>query len=350
MRSPVKKIDLYVVVLLLAGLPVFVIKCWIIYPIEYIGHGDAADYAEMADSLIHGRGFSVDYISFYFLKYPKIVRPEDHWPPLYSIAIAPFFLIFGKTAFAAKLPSVIISCFLLPLVIYFLGKELSGNKFVGMLAAFSVLSYLPFFTHSLYCYSDITCAFVVCATVLFSIKGLKDGKFFYPMGIFMGLAHYAKGSCIILIPGYVLFYIICRRGVKTTLNDRKFLIGLFVAFLVMLPWFIRNYVHFHNPLFSTQQYTAGYVGYEEWDKGTYPLFWGENLPSFMSKFRLGIGYVAKMTWEHFKNYLWWLFMDMHSGWGKFSRYAPSTYLTGVPALLGTILFLRNKKTYIIKPL
>jgi len=104
MFSLARKIDPYIIILILSGFVVFIIKCSITYPIQYVGHADASGYAEMADSLIHGRGFEVDYISFYFIKYPGIVRPEDHWPPLYSIAIAPFYLIFGKTAFAAKLP------------------------------------------------------------------------------------------------------------------------------------------------------------------------------------------------------------------------------------------------------
>jgi hypothetical protein len=113
------RIDPCVIILLIFGFVAFVVKCHIAYPIQYVGHADASAYAEMADSLIHGRGFEVDYISWYFIKYPNIVRPEDHWTPLYSMAIAPFFLIFGKSAFAAKIPSLIISCFFLPLILYY---------------------------------------------------------------------------------------------------------------------------------------------------------------------------------------------------------------------------------------
>ena len=93
---------LFIWLLLIAGLAAFIVKIQIAYPIEYVGHADASGYAEMADSLIKGRGLEVDYVSWYFLKYdPRIVRPEDHWPPLYSFLIAPFFKILGKNAFAA---------------------------------------------------------------------------------------------------------------------------------------------------------------------------------------------------------------------------------------------------------
>ena len=416
----IRKVNLYIVLLLAVGLAVFLIKCTIVYPIEYAGHADAAAYAEMADSLIHGRGFQVDYISWYFIKYdPKISRPEDHWPPLYSMAIAPFFLIFGKTAFAAKLPSLIISCFLLPLVIYSLTRELSGSKFAGLAAGLGIMLYPVMFKSSLYCLSDVIYTFVICASVLFAAKALNDHRYFYPLGIFMGLAYYAKGSGFIPIPGYILFFVIARRSIRKVLTDRRFLTSLLIAFLILLPWMIRNYVHFRDPLFSTQRFAAGYVGYENWEEGTYELYWGEKPPpSYFDKFtetlmfsvkpdaqtdldngniskglrqefkdnkvslaknapvlvkesgsrwlikdkliytvrkkedklsvyKGGVPHVMKMTRDYLKRYLWWVFMDINSAWGKFSKDAFLTYFLNIPGLLGIFLLWGNRKRHVV---
>ncbi|MFQ6040922.1 MAG: ArnT family glycosyltransferase [Candidatus Poribacteria bacterium] len=344
----IRKIDYYIIFILLVGLAVFVLKCLIVYPIQYVGHADASGYAEMADSLIHGRGLAVDYISFYFLKYPRIVRPEDHWPPLYSFFIAPFFLIMGKTAFAAKLPSLIISSLLFPIVGYFLGQKLSKSRITGLTAALTILFYPNFFTHSLYCLSDITFAFMVSLTVLFAIKGVDDGRYFYPMGVCLALAYYAKGSSLALIPAFVIFYLICHSSNgsqdvaqsntwRNVIKDNKFLRGLGLTFLVLLPWFIRNTIHFHNPIFSTQQFCAGYIGYQPWETGTYSLYWGENLPSFLTKFRYGVGTVAQNTLKFFKQYLWWAFIDIGKSTGKFKQRDFYTYITGIPAALGLIM-------------
>jgi 4-amino-4-deoxy-L-arabinose transferase-like glycosyltransferase len=414
------KSHLHIAILLTVCLAVFLIKCKIAYPVKYVGHADASGYAEMADSLIHGRGFEVDYISWYFIKYDrKIIRPEDHWPPLYSIAIAPFFLVLGKTAFAAKLPSLIISCFLFPLVLYSLARELSGSKFAGLAAGLSVLLYPFIFRWSLHCLSDVLYGFVVCAGVLYAVKALDNDKFFYPLGIFMGLAYYAKGSGLVTIPGYVLFYVIARRSIKKVFTDRKFLTSLLIAFLILLPWMIRNYIHFRDPLFSTQRFSAGYVGYEDWEEGTYELYWGEKPPpSYFDKFREsllfsvkpefqtdldngsisadlreefknnnislskdarvsvkktdsrwlikdnqiytvrkkgdelniyegGIPHVVKMTIEYLKRYFWWVFMDLRSGWGKFSSEAFLTYFTNAPAILGIFLLWGNRKRHAV---
>jgi len=356
------RIDPYVIVLLIIGFVAFVIKCQITYPVQYVGHADASAYANMADSLIHGRGFSADYISFYFIKYPSIVRPEDHWPPLYSIAIAPFYLIFGKTAFAAKLPSLIISCFLLPLMVYYLTKELSRSKITSFAAGFGVLLYPAFFEWSLHCLSDVIYAFVVCSFVLFSVKTLDDKRYFYPAGFFMGLAYYAKGSGLVLIPCYILFQFITRykfkrrraqkqdvqSSIKGILTNKGFLISLLIAFLVLLPWFIRNYVHFRDPLFSTQRYAAGYGGYVDWEIGTYDLYWGEKPPpTYSDKFKDGFSQVAKMTKDYLKTNVWWLIMDINSEWGKFSRNAFLTYIFSISAVLGIFLMWGNKKRHLL---
>ncbi|MBD3181486.1 hypothetical protein GF312_04285 [Candidatus Poribacteria bacterium] len=285
--SSIRKVDFHLAVLLCMGIAFFIIKCIVTYPIKYVGHADAAAYAEMADSLIHGRGFSVDYISWYFEKYdPKIVRPEDHWPPLYSILIAPFFPIFGKTAFAAKLPSLIISCLLLPVVIYYLTKEISGSKFAGLAAGAGILLYPFFFRWSLHCLSDILFTFVVCSAVLFAVKSLDNPLYFYFLGVFMGLAYYAKGSGLVIIPGFALFYLIAYKSIKKVIMDRRIWISFLIAFLVLLPWFIRNYIHFRDPLYSTQRFAAGYIGYQSWETGTYGLYWGERPPpSYFDKFK-----------------------------------------------------------------
>jgi hypothetical protein len=376
------RIDPCIIILLIVGFVAFVVKCHIAYPIQYVGHADASGYAEMADSLIHGRGFEVDYISWYFIKYQNIIRPEDHWSPLYSMAIAPFFIIFGKSAFAAKLPSLIISCFFLPLILYYLTKELSRSKITSLASGLGVLLYPAFFEWSLHCLSDVIYAFVVCSFVLFSVKTIDDkmngfispfskgGKgdlnnkrYAYLAGIFMGLAYYAKGSGLVLITCYILFHFITHYNlkqirkkyrttnipsVKKVLTNKGFLTVLIVAFLVLLPWFIRNYVHFGDPLFSTQRFAAGYGGYVDWEIGTYDLYWGEKPPlTYSDKFKDGFGYVMEMTKEYLKTNVWWLIMDINSGWGKFGRNAFMTYIYSIPAVIGIFLMWGNKKRHLL---
>jgi hypothetical protein len=278
--------------------------------------------------------------------------------------------------------------------------------------------YPVMFKSSLYCLSDVCYTFIICASVLFAAKALDDDRYFYPLGIFVGLAYYAKGSGLVPIPGYILFFVIARRSIKKVFTDRKFLTSVLIAFLVLLPWLIRNYAYFRDPLYSTQRFSAGYVG-GNWEAGTYELYWGEKPPpSYFDKYRetlmfsikpeiqndLDAGTVSKALKQEFKNgkvslsknarisvrksgskwlvkdeliyivrkkddelevygdgisrmvkttkdylrrYFWWIFMDINSGWKKFSKDAFLTYFVNIPALLGILLLWGNRKRHVV---
>ncbi len=417
-----RKQDIWGQALCIIGLTAFVIKAVLIYPIQYVGHADASGYAEMAHSLIQRRGLEVDYISWYFRAYDaSILRPEDHWPPLYSFLIAPFFLSLGRTAFAAKLPSLILSSIFFPLVGYSFGKHVTRSVSVGFAVGLHLLLLPEMFRNSLPCLSDVPFAFMVFLTVWLCIRGFDKPNLFLWMGISAALAYYAKGSGILLIPIYALFYLFyasiykpdpvaftptpwlqgkrltgivlvgmaltflydpiwagplflpgflllyllgrwyenqqigwihrwfsrftrhssrIRRAVSRIIlspRDRTFICGLALGLLLLLPWFIRNTIHFGSPTYSTQQHASGYIGYKGWEEGTYALYWGENVPSFLDKLKDWDTFVES-TRNYYKTYLWWIFAHAGKSWGDFNESERSTYVVGVAAI-GTLVLL-----------
>jgi 4-amino-4-deoxy-L-arabinose transferase-like glycosyltransferase len=374
-----RRIDSHLWVVLIIGLLVLIGKCLIVYPVQHVGESDASGYAEMADSLLHGRWLSVDYISFFFLKYPGMPRPEDHWPPLYSFLIVPFYILFGKTAFAAKLPSLIISSIFLPAATYLLAKQFSKNRWAASGAGFTVLFYPSLFFWSLYALSDITYAFVICLAVLFAIKGLEDGRYFYPMGVCLGLSYYAKGVTLALIPVFPLFYLIVkgwtptnggrRWAVPTLLRDRQFLLGMLLAFVIFAPWWVRNTIHFGKPLHSTQNYMVEAGSPPGGSK--YAVYWDKPKPSFQtSKLPRGFSYLTKRTKEFLDTHLEWVFVVMYPNPGADPPINLRYFLTfqplqicfrdfpkypfgipigffGIPALIGLIFLRRNRQIYIV---
>ena len=94
----------------------------------------------------------------------------------------------------------------------------------------------------------------------------------------MGLAYYAKGTGLLLIPVYVTTYVISYLLASQKPDPRPFIVGITLAFLVIIPWWTRNLIHFGSPTFSTQQFAAGYIGYIPWEEGTYTPYFGQNLP------------------------------------------------------------------------
>lgn len=364
------RIDSPIWIILIIGAMILSLKCVIVYPVSHIGHNDAIGYAEMADSIIHGRGLQVDYVSFHFIKYPEIRRPEDHWPPLYSFLIVPFYLIFGKIAIAFKLPSIIISSIFLPIATYSLGRKLSSNKWIGLIAALTVMLYPRLFFWSLFCLSDVTYTFVFLLVILFAIKGHDGKRYFYLMGVTIGIAYYAKGTALLLIPAVVLFYMVKTWSLKALFYDRKFLISIGLAFLVILPFLVRNYIHYRDPMHSTQNYWSGNIGYSidgPSNGNTYKVYWDITKPSWVdTKLPLGIRHIAKKSWEYFDTQFQWAFINMgrneplniksilffrpiRNFFKDFPSYPGGipVGILGIPALLGLFFMWRNRDIYII---
>ena len=145
----------------------------------------------MADNFIHGKGLSNDYIQYsYFIsrmKYPDITHPDAHYAPLYSLLTVPFLLILGKSAFAAKLPAMLISSIFLPVFLYLLVKRLSGSRITGLAAGLGILVFPTIFSWSLIPDDDSIFPFMVIASCFFIIKAQDSSRYFYPAGVFMGL-------------------------------------------------------------------------------------------------------------------------------------------------------------------
>jgi hypothetical protein len=80
---------------------------------------------------------------------------------------------------------------------------------------------------------------------------------------------------------------------------------------------------------------AGYIGWQDWEAGTYALYWDGKVPSLKDKLR----HPAQLAWisrKFAKQALWWLFVQGRSPWNlfKFSFKDFSTWMLGFPALAG----------------
>jgi len=162
------------------------------------------------------------------------------------------------------------------------------------------------------------------------------------MGAFTAFAYLAKGSALVLVPPWVANYVLWRltarpRG-RWMPRDRRFLMGVCLSFLLLVPWFVRNAVHFGDPLYTTQNHAAGYIGWKSWEEGTYTLYWGERPPPSLRDKAADPARWIETSREFAKRHLWWLFVRLGAPWGEFDPKESSTYGTGFPALLGIVLW------------
>jgi len=62
-------------------------------------------------------------------------------------------------------------------------------------------------------------------------------------------------------------------------RDGKWIwMGMATAVLLLGPWWYSNWKLYGNPLHSTQNYVSGYMGLEDWETGTYSVYWGKTPP------------------------------------------------------------------------
>ncbi|RRR78101.1 MAG: hypothetical protein EI684_00725 [Candidatus Viridilinea halotolerans] len=149
-------------------------QAWVISQMAYVGHADYADNAVVARNLANGRGWVVDYVTQFYHIIDGTTRPQETWPLLQPLWIAPFFLLFGAQDWAAKIPNLFFNALLLVLV-YQIGTHLWDRR-VGLTAAIFTLTNYLFFRLTIYVTSDL--AFVVFSLgavyCLYRAVGMRD--------------------------------------------------------------------------------------------------------------------------------------------------------------------------------
>ncbi|HIK00986.1 TPA: glycosyltransferase family 39 protein [archaeon] len=287
MDEKAKKVDFYLIAILIVGISVFIAEAYFVSKIIYVGNLDLQLYTNAAENLIAGNGFKLDFINEYFIKFQSITHPEEYGFPGVSIVIAPFIWLFGKSAFTAKLPSMLIGTILFPLLIYFLGKEFFDRK-IGFLAGVSMIFYPAVFKLSFEGERDVMFAFFLALGIYFFYMGLKEKKYFYLMGAVLGFSFLIRQVALIIFPIIILAYYLIEKKIS-----REFLIGLILSAAVMSPWLIGNYLVFGNPIFSVNQYVVWIDRYvEHYEQYMFAVYWNggvRELPSALWVFNQPFG-------------------------------------------------------------
>ncbi len=270
-----KKLDVFLILILIIGISVFITEAYFVSKINFIA--DSAHYADTAENLLQGSGFTLDFLDQYFVKFNSVSHPLEWDYPMMSIIIAPFIYFLGKTAFATKLPTMIIGTILFPILVYYLGKEFFDRK-IGVLSAVSVLFYAQTFTLSFNGQRDMPFAFFLLTGIYFFYKGLKDDntKYFYLMGLFLGLSYLIRPSTLIIFPTVFLIYYLVKK--KIELNIIK---GMLLGVLIMSPWLLRNFLIFGDPFFTANYYTNWIFGwFPVYEQIGLKVYWSIPKPSF----------------------------------------------------------------------
>ena len=167
--------------------------------------------------------------------------------PFYIWLIAGMFKSFGISEYSARFFSAFFGVATI-VTIYFLGRMLY-DEWIGIFSSFVLLTTQLFFIFSRRAMVDVTLTFWVTLALLFFLKGMKKKEYFLLFGMSTGIAILTKsilGFFPILI---VMVYLLLRKQFKKIM-DPFFLLGIAVAFLVSLPWFFYQYIHYTDNFVS----------------------------------------------------------------------------------------------------
>ncbi|WP_298817306.1 glycosyltransferase family 39 protein [Chloroflexus sp.] len=250
-------------------------EAMVVATLPYVGHADYSDNAIVARNLVRGRGWVVDYVSQFYYLYDGLTRPQETWPLLQPVWIAPFFALFGPTAWAAKLPNFIFDLILLALI-YTVGRWWWDRR-VGVTAAILVLTNYLFFRLSIYVTNDL--GFVVfnmaaIATLLRSqTDPIRRWRWLLVSAVCTGLMMLQKPSGAMFALGMGLWQLTLLANDLRTTTDwsqrwQRLRVSLTpvvvwsaVALLILSPYLARNLILFGKPVYSTESYDAWVLDY-----------------------------------------------------------------------------------------
>jgi hypothetical protein len=266
-----------VLVIVLVGWQQMPDKLETVRPVKFVGHADDASYALMGESIANGHGIHVPYVSTFYIPYPQsIVHREDHWPPFMGMSIAPVFYFAGKSAFHARLPALFYGSIGLPLATAILAYALTRRGYAGIVAGLLMMANLAIYDQSLRVLSDISTAMLVALFCGSVILARRRPWVHLLAGAAAAMAYYSKGSEIILLALYPLLALFC---CGPRVFTRPWLYGgIATALLLLAPFWYGNWRDYGNPLHSTQNYVAGFYGFEDWDTKMYFPYWNKDLP------------------------------------------------------------------------
>lgn len=211
---------------------------------QYPGYGDTTFYFNVAENLVDGRGFEVDW-NWNYLNTPEtITHPSyDYWMPLPSLIISIPMFILGKTLTVALLPSLLMSV-ILATVTWWGAKLYSSSKLVLWSSAGLVLFVPTLFRYSLVTDCVIYYACFASLSLFSMIKGQAHPRFFLAAALAAGLAYLSRQDGLLLVPTllFAILFSPCPSKIKiATLTGA---LGLFL--LVIAPLLAANYQTFHT--------------------------------------------------------------------------------------------------------
>jgi len=229
--------------------------------VQHPGRADHAFYYTVAENLVDGRGFVIDYI-WNYLGHPATIThsSNDYWMPLTSAIISLPLFLFGKSLFAALVPSMIAGIVISGVTFCF-SRLYSTSLLVALGSAFLVLFAPSLFQYSLLTDSSIYYALLASSSLVCMIRGSTNPRFFLVSAGLAGLAHLTRQDGLLLVPVLISTILWFHGEIRTKILYVA--LSLILYALVLSPLMISNYATLGTPFASGPSKTMFLTQYED---------------------------------------------------------------------------------------
>ena len=260
-RPSVRPVHIALALIVLLGLGLRL--AWAVHMDTFPLGGDPAWYADVAENVVEGRGYVVDWEApelhggdLWAEIYeeggldPREQRPPGwepvegeataFWPPVYPLTLAALWTVFGVSITAAKVLNAVLGALTIPFL-FALGRRVFSEK-VGLAAAgvFAVLPNAIAWTPALLSETLFTFVFVVALWLLVTRGGDSRWAVMAALfGLIVGVATLTRGPGLVLIPLALIFWLM-RDGWRPAFA--RTVVASLVVVAVVAPWTVRNAV------------------------------------------------------------------------------------------------------------
>jgi 4-amino-4-deoxy-L-arabinose transferase-like glycosyltransferase len=250
-----------------------------IIPVHGPGYMDAAYSYDIALNLAHGQGFNEPFLWNYLDNPAGLPHPSHlYWMPLPTILAWAGLKFLGESYRSAQVPFVLMAA-LLPLVSYWVALQVTGRRRHGWLAG--LLTIFSGFYVLYWGHTDNFTPFALAGS-LSLVAAWQAGRatenkrgagrwWALGAGALVGLAHLSRADGPLLLIAIGMMWGVSliskltpSREMGSWRLDIGHLLWLFVGYgLVMLPWFIRNWLVTGAPLPTAGTQTMWLTTYDD---------------------------------------------------------------------------------------
>jgi 4-amino-4-deoxy-L-arabinose transferase-like glycosyltransferase len=210
-----------------------------------IPHGDEGSWMSVAAEFSKGNGFTTRWLEFSFLKPYELPRPDDYRYPGLTLLLGLAFKLFGA-GYTAALWCVAVLFMIFGLAVYLVVRQRFGIRTACATLPLVYLSLLQIMYAS-EVYSEGLFGIGLALVLAVSVRYKPDTRiWWYLTGATAGILYLIRPNAILLsaaLAAYAAWMLYKKR------IPRRAAAGAFsVMLLIMLPWLIRSWMFFGNPV------------------------------------------------------------------------------------------------------